>query len=195
MVTFSPTSQGMGIGDVGIGARDTVFKRKFRWTLEISGDSCPFQVSPLFVKLAARPSITFEETQLDFLNDRTWIPGKATWEPITLTYLDSNSQDASELLTWITSVFDFTSPTSKKMSSSIGGYAGVVTLKMLDGCGAVMETWEIKDAWPQAINFGDLDYGVSDPAQIELTLRYSQVSYTVGSCGFPITPCGCVGCQ
>jgi hypothetical protein len=193
MVGFNPASQGMGIGNIGVGGRDTVFKRKFRWTLEVEGEDCGFKVSPLFIKLAARPSITFEETQIDFLNDRTWIPGKATWEPITVTYLDSNNNDGAELLKWITAVFDFTDPTSKKMSSKLSGYSGKVTLKMLDGCGTDMEIWELKDAWPQAINFGDLDYGSSDVAEIELTMRYSQVKYTV-KCGGNFSPCSCTGC-
>ena len=196
MVGFNPSDQGMGIGTVGIGDSGVVFKRKFRWTLAIRNQSggCDFNIPPHFVTVAARPSISFEETEINFLNDKTWIPGKATWEPITVSFLDTNQNDSTELLKWLTAVFDFTTPTSKKMSSKRAGYSGVVTLTMYDGCGTSMEEWELQDAWPQAINWGDLDMSSSDIATIELTLRYSMVKYTA-KCGQEnFTPCDCVGC-
>lgn len=191
---FVPSQEGMGIGTIGIGDPNVIFKRKFRWTLEIEGQgSCQFRVPPHFIKLAARPSISFEETEVNFLNDRFWIPGKATWEPITVTLLDTNQSGSVQLLQWLTALYDFTRPTGKKMSSMVSAYAGKVTLVMYDGCGGRMETWTLFDAWPQAVNFGDLDYQVSDIAEIELTLRYSQVSYIV-NCGPSFSPCACVGC-
>lgn len=192
--TFNPAVQGMGIGTVGIGNPDVIFKRKFRWTLSIeSNGGCYFNVPPHFVKVAGRPSISFEETEVNFLNDKMWIPGKASWEPITVTYLDNNQNSSVELLKWLTSVFDFTSPTSKKMSSKRSSYSGLARLTLYDGCGGVMEEWELQDAWPQAINFGDLDYSSSDIAEIELTLRYSMVKYT-SRCGTTFEPCDCIGC-
>lgn len=191
---FNPAQQGMGIGTIGIGDPNVIFKRKFRWTLEIEGQgSCQFRVPPHFVKTASRPSFTVEETEINFLNDKTWIPGKASWEPITVTFLDTNQGGSAQLLQWLTSVFDFTSPTSKKMSSKVSGYAGKVTLVMYDGCGSRMETWTLNDAWPSAINFGDLAYDSSDIAEIELTLRYSQVTY-ISNCGTSFSPCECQGC-
>lgn len=188
----------MGIGTIGIGGANVVFKRKFRWTFEIRGKGgCDFSIPPLFLKTAARPSITIEDIELNFLNDRTWIPGKAAWEPITVTYLDNNQNGTVDLLKWLANVFDFTNPTGKTMSSRREDYCGEATIIMWDGCGNPMETWTLYDAWPQAINFGDLDYGSSDIAEIELTLRYSQVKYE-SSCGAKLTKdslCACAGCE
>ena len=42
------------------------------------------------VKVAARPSITIEETEINYLNDKTWIPKKGTWEAITVTHFDTS---------------------------------------------------------------------------------------------------------
>jgi len=187
----------MGIGTAGIGDPLVVFKRKFRWTLEIFGQNCPFHIPPWFVTVAARPNISFDETEINFLNDKTWIPGKATWESITVTMLDVGgagaSNDGVQIYKWLLSVFDFRSPTHKFMSSNIAGYAGTAILTMWDGCGTEMETWTFDDAWPQAVNFGDLDYSSSDIANIELTMRYSKVSFRPG-CGANLEFCGCTGC-
>jgi hypothetical protein len=199
---YNPQQQGMGIGPVGIGDPEVVFKRKFRWTLEIiGGGNCPFRIPPYFVKIAARPNISFEETELNFLNDKTWIPGKATWESITVTYMDvagNLSGDAAggnlALYDWLTNVFDFTSPTRKFMNSKRSTYTGTAELTLWDGCGSRLEVWRLLDAWPQAINFGDLDYSSSDTVDIELTMRYSQVSFEHLCPAHTYNPC-CVPCN
>jgi len=185
-----------------VGDPNVVFKRKFRWTLEIGGNGkCRFRVPPYFVKVAARPNISFEETEINFLNDKTWIPGKASWEAITVTYQDVAGilgGDAAEgnlgLYQWLTNVFDFTRTTSKRMNSQRIEYAGVASLTLWDGCGTALEVWTLEDAWPQAINFGDLDYSSSDTVDIELTLRYSQVSFDHKCPDRTIETC-CTGCN
>jgi hypothetical protein len=196
-MAFDP-SQGMGVGLVGIGDVSTVFKRKFRWTLELSaggGTSCGTtnQNQVYFVKVAARPSVTFEETEVHFLNDKIYIPGKPTWEPLTVTFLDSNKFGSADLLAWLTAVYDFSKPSSRKMSSKRSGYCATVNLKMYDGCGTIMETWTLGDAWPQAMDFGDLDMSSSEIADVQVTLRYSMVTYEAG-CGSTFSPCSCQGC-
>lgn len=203
MAFFNPQVEGMGIGTVGIGDPNVVFKRKFRWTLSITGNG--FSIPPYFVKVAARPNISFEETEINFLNDKMWIPGKATWEALTFTYMDVAGNLAGELgeqagggnldlYTWLTNVFDFTSPTKKFMNSKRCGYQGNVSLILWDGCGNQLENWALEDAWPQAINFGDLDYSSSDTVDIELTIRYSRVSYR-HLCPVGPKPPTCIPCQ
>ena len=199
---FNPKQQGMGIGPVGVGDPEVVFKRKFRWTLEvIGGGNCPFRVPAYFVKVAARPNISFEETEINYLNDKTWIPGKASWEAITVTYIDVAGNlggDAAGgnlgLYDWLTNVFDFTSPTRKFMNSKRRNYAGVMEIILWDGCGDKLEVWRLLDAWPQAINFGDLDYSSSDTVDIELTIRYSQVEFEHLCPRHTFVDC-CVGCD
>ena len=95
---------------------------------------------------------------------------------------------------WLTNVFDFTKPTRKYMNSKYSEYAGIVTLTLWDGCGAPLEVWTLSDAWPQAINFGDLDYSSSDTVDIELTLRYSQVTFQ-HKCPTQAIPLCCAPCS
>lgn len=166
----------MGMGKLGF--TNVQFKRKFRWTLEIL-DICGGLVVPKdYVKLAARPSISIEETEINFLHGKTWIPGKGSWETINVTYFDvANTEDNFPLFTWLATVYEFTDPVNLRMGNSRRDYAGTGVLVLYDGCGEPLEEWILRDMWPTTMNFGELDYGSSEEATIELTLRYSQVSY------------------
>ena len=170
--------QPMGLGKLGDSHR--VFKRKFRWTFKVE-DVCSNEklfVPDSFVKLAARPNLTIEETEINRLNAKGWIPGKAAWETITVTYYDVADRANIPLWTWLASVYDFTDPFNLKMGSRRSDYAAKGVLKLYDGCGTAIEQWILEDLWPQAINFGELDYSSSEESNIELTLRYSTVKYT-----------------
>lgn len=196
----------MGLGTIG--GDSIIFKRKFRWTLKFedicrsSGKSTT--INENFVKLAARPSLTIEETEINFLHGKTWIPGKAAWETITVTYYDCANKELAGLWTWLWSVYDFKAPEkqggdggagspSYHMGSSVADYAGTGILTLYDGCGKTLEIWTMGHAWPQAINFQDLDYSNSEECTVELTLRYSEVTYQSLCPTFDSEGC-CTGC-
>ena len=188
----------MGIGVIG--QPDMVFKRKFRWTFEIRGfcDNEANAVPEHFVQMAARPNVAIEETELNHLNAKMWIPGKASWETITVTYIDVAHEEMRSLYNWLATVYDYTDPINLRMGTKRDWRATGI-LNLYDGCGEVLEIWNLQNMWPTAMNFGDLDYSSSEEATIELTLRYSQVSYRSlcpdfipeGCC----TPCGTGGIQ
>lgn len=182
----------MGIGQLGF--KNLIFKRKFRFTFELF-DICGNQSVPKhYVKVASRPNLSVEEVEVNFLNAKTWIPGKASWETMTVTYIDVATADAAPLYSWLASVYNFTDPIQLEMGSQRADYTATAVLKMWDGCGQLLESWEMKDVWPTAINFGDVDYASSDECTIELTLRYSDVKYTPECPKFPIIPC-CTPCD
>lgn len=189
----------MGIGELG--GANVLHKRKFRWTFEVFKDNGTGgfgePLVPLhYVKMASRPNISIEETEVNFLNAKTYIPGKGTWETITVTYYDisNNGGTGNEgLWTWLANVYDFTQPASLKQSSVRRGYAGIADCTLYDGCGKALEKWTLGDAWPQAVNFGELDYASSEECTIEVTMRYSNVAYR-NLCGASPTP-ECIGCN
>ncbi len=182
----------MGIGVIG--APDMVFKRKFRYTFSIYGfcDNEKNKVPEHFVTIASRPNLTIEETEVNFLHAKQWIPGKATWETMTVTYQDVAHNEMRSLWNWLASVYDFTDPINLRMGNKRDWDAtGVLT--MYDGCGVMLEAWQLQHMFPTAINFGDLDYSSSDIATIELTLRYSDVKYRSYCPDFVPEAC-CGGC-
>lgn len=182
----------MGIGVIG--QPDITFKRKFRFTFEISG-FCGNEGSLVpehFVQVASRPNLTIEETELNHLNGKFFIPGKATWETITVTYYDVAHLQAQHLFKWLATVYDFTNPINLTMGNK-RDYDATGVVNIYDGCGVIIESWQLQHLFPTAINFGDLDYASSDVATIELTMRYSDVLYRSYCPEYDISPC-CSGC-
>lgn len=182
----------MGIGNLGFS--NALFKRKFRFTFEVENICGGGRIPAHYVKIANRPKLSIEETPLNFLNGKSWIPGKGEWEPINITYYDVATQDVGPLFSWLASVFNFTDPNYLNMGTMRYDYAATGILKIWSGCGDLIEIWELIDLWPNSIDFGELDYSSSDVALIDLTLRYSNVRYTPVCPEFAIntccTPCG-----
>jgi hypothetical protein len=185
----------MGLG--AIGGANVLFKRKFRWTFNVdnickAGGSGTLSVPSSFVKVAARPNLEIEETQIDYLNAKTWIPGKGTWNTIQVTYYDIAYKGGAatgneNLFTWLAGVYDFTNPGDLHQNSATANYSATGTIKLYDGCGNTLETWTLGNMWPTAIEFGELDYAASETVEIALTLRYTNVKY-VNNCGPAFTP-------
>jgi hypothetical protein len=192
-----------GSGQMGLGSHansNSFYKRKYRWTFSLQtpcGD-----VPENLVKISSRPQLNIEETQIDFMHGRMWIPGKGNWETMTVNYYDmvSGSEDISRLYSWLRTVYEFDNPTLLRQSSIRGGngsngWGANAVLTLYDGVGNIAETWGLGMVFPTSVNFGDLAYDSSDIVEIELTLRYSTATYTPGSCMRPIGDCAIAGCN
>jgi len=195
-------AQLMGLGLLG--QADNIFKRKFRWTMEFRG-VCGIKTSkiaPSFVKAANRPSLTIEETEINYLNGKMWIPGKGTPDTTQVTYYDIASGQGgnvvASLFTWLATVYNFTDPeglTQSSKQNTTGGYTadeGVLT--MLDGCGNAIDEFRYLSCWPTQINFGELDYSSNDECTIDLTLRYRNFVYKSNSACAKDFRVFCAGC-
>lgn len=192
----------MGLGAIGTG--NVIFKRKFRWTFEIQyccTAAQPKFVAREFVKVGARPQVDIEEVEINYLNGKFWIPGKATWNEMTVTYFDvagaanniNGPVNTSSILAWVATIYDFTNPCCLQMNSLPSAYEGTARLVLWDGCGNPLEGWLLQHVWPKAVNWGDLDMASSEECTVELTLRYSDVSYQ-NYCGPMATKCPCQPC-
>lgn len=197
-----PIPMGVGV----IGGPEIVFKRKFRWTFEIEfccnsvDGSPPRTVAKEFVKLGARPNIEIEETEINYLNGKFWIPGKATWQTITVTYFDVGGSGLGQVSTqslfaWIATIYDITNPFQLQMNSKPDCYEGVGRLVLYDGCGFPMEVWILRKMWPTGVNWGDLDMSSSEEVTVELTLRYSEVEYRSLCPNTAVDKCPCCPCD
>lgn len=183
----------MGIGNVG--APGVIFKRKFRWTFSIQ--TPVGNIGASFVKVAARPKLAIDPTEIRYLNQTTWIPGRPKWEPISVKYIDVPALELQGLWNWIATIYNFVDPQTKYFNanptmSEKAGWYGVGTLNLYDGCGTPLETWALGSMWPDSVDFGELDYQSSDEVTIDLSLRYSEVAY-FSLCG-PNPVAFCAGC-
>ena len=138
-------------------------KLKNRYSMSLNG------LPAFLVKTMARPSITFEEVELHHMNVKRYVHGKATWEPIEVTLYDPVVPSAAQgVMEWIR--LHHESVTGRDGYSDF--YKKDITFNLLDPVGAVVEEWELKGAFIQSANFGDLAFDSSDPVEITCTLRY-----------------------
>jgi len=142
-------------------------KRKFRWILQIDG------VDAFVMKTAARPQATFEETVVDYVNAKRYLSGKMAWNPMAVTMHDPVAPSAAQkIMDWLRLNYE---PLTGRMGYATF-YKKDITLKLLDPQGTVVELWDIRGAWPQDINWGDLDYASSDNAEIAFTMRFDNAT-------------------
>ena len=138
-------------------------KTKNRFIMYIEG------IPAYLIKTANRPSIQFEEIVLDHINVKRYIKGKGAWQPIEVTLYDPVvPSGAQSVMEWVR--LSHESVTGRDGYSDF--YKKDVTFNVLDPVGAVVEEWELKGAFIQSANFGDLAFDSSDPVEISLTLRY-----------------------
>ena len=138
-------------------------KLKNRFVMSIDG------IPAYLIKTAARPSITFEEVELNHMNVKRFVKGKGTWDTIEITLYDPVVPSAAQaVMEWIRLAHE--SVTGRDGYSDF--YKKDVDFQVLGPVGDVVEQWKLKGTWIVSANFNDLDFSSSDPADISVTLRY-----------------------
>lgn len=162
-------SRNMG-WDFGLEKGGICFKRKFRWLLrvpEVSADG----IRSLPPQKSARPSISFKEIEVQHLNETIYYPGRPEWKPITLVLYDLKFSE-NPVFTWLKKVYD---PCEGRWQSVLADqFKKKIQLELYDGCGNTIEKWIYENAWPNAIEWGELDMGNNEYTTMDLTLRYDR---------------------
>jgi len=138
-------------------------KLKNRFVMSIDG------IPAYLIKTAARPSIEFEEVELNHMNVKRYVKGKATWQSIEISMYDPVVPSAAQAaMEWIR--LSHESVTGRDGYSDF--YKKDVQFQVLGPVGDVVEQWTLKGTWIQSANFNDMDFSSSDPVEVTLTLRY-----------------------
>ena len=138
-------------------------KLKNRFVMSIDG------IPAYLIKTANRPSITFEEVELNHMNVKRFVKGKATWETIEITMYDPVVPSAAQaVMEWIR--LSHESVTGRDGYSDF--YKKDVNFQVLGPVGDIVEEWTLKGTWILDAQFGDMDFATSEPVEITLTLRY-----------------------
>ena len=138
-------------------------KLKNRFIMQIDG------INAYLIKTINRPSLESDEVILEHMNVTRYVKGKSRWQPLDITLYDPIVPSAAQQVhEWI--LLHHESTTGRDGYSDF--YKKNITFNLLDPVGAVVEEWELKGAYIQSANFGDMDFASSDPTEITLTLRY-----------------------
>ena len=154
---------------------------RFRASFENFGISTPRTELTKQVMNITRPSVTFEEQQIDIYNSKVYIVGKHTWDMVTVNLRDDVNGAVTKLCgEQVQKQFDFMEQSS---ASSGIDYKFITRFEILDGgnganAPSVLETWELYGCFVQNINYNELDYASQEPAMITMSIRFDNAVQT-----------------
>ena len=138
-------------------------KVKNRFIMNIDG------IPSFMIKAMNRPTIQFDEVVLEHMNTTRYMKGKGRWQPIEITLYDPIvPSGAQAVMEWVR--LSHESVTGRDGYSDF--YKKDIDFNILGPVGDMVEEWTLKGAYIENANFGDFDWGTSDPAEIVLSLKY-----------------------
>ena len=138
-------------------------KLKNRFIMQVDG------INAYLIKAMNRPTLESDEVILEHLNVTRYVKGKSRWQPLDITLYDPIVPSAAQqVMEWVR--LGHESVTGRDGYSDF--YKKNVTFNLLGPVGDVVEEWELKGAFIQSANFGDLAFDSSDPVEITCTIKY-----------------------
>lgn len=168
-------------GDGGQGLLMPKLKYRFRVSFQNFGVSSPVTELTKQVVDFTRPNVTFDNIDVPVYNSTIKLAGKYTWADITCNLRDDAGGQVTRLVgEQLQKQLDFA-----EMSSASAGndYKFTTVFEVLDGGNGAnvpvaLETWEIYGCYLQGVNYGDMNYGSNEVAQIALTIRFDNALQT-----------------
>lgn len=161
-------------------------KYRFRAIFENFGVSTDRVEMTKQVADISRPNVNFNPFTVEVYNSKVNLVGKPSWEPVSVNLRDDAGGNVSKLVgEQIQKQFDF----AEQSSASSGiDYKFVLKFEMLDGgngqnAATVLETWELYGAFLTSVNYGEMNYGTSEPAMISLSITYDNAVQTPAGTG------------
>jgi hypothetical protein len=122
-----------------------------------------------------RPNLSFEQMTIDAYNSRTYLAGKHTWDPITLTLREDANNNVQKIVgQQIQRQFDFYEQSS---AVSSGTYKFQTRIEILDGGNGanganVIDRFHLVGCYIESANYNTLAYATNEPVTTTLSIRY-----------------------
>jgi hypothetical protein len=120
------------------------------------------------VRKITRPKITQEAKELPHINLQRFVKGKTKWGTIEVTLYDPVAPSGAQaVMEWVR--LHHESVTGRDGYADF--YKKDITFNLMGPVGDKVEEWICKGSIITEVNFGDMDWGVDDPAEINLTIQ------------------------
>lgn len=153
-------------------------KYRFRVTFEgfgVTNSASPTTEMTKQVMDFTRPTVSFEPMDIPIYNSTIKLAGKHSWADVTCTLRDDAGGQITRLVgEQLQKQLDF----AEQASAAAGiDYKFTTTLQVLDGGNGtveptVLEQWELYGCYLSEVNYGDMNYGTSEPVTVAMTIRY-----------------------
>jgi hypothetical protein len=176
------TLQNISIPTEGSGSNSSLLMPKLQYRFRVlldnfgttGGPDGTREISRQVVDVT-RPNLTFEQMTIDAYNSKTYLAGKHTWEPITLTLREDANNNVQKIVgQQLQKQFDFFEQSS---AVSSGTYKFQTRIEILDGGNGadganVIDRFTLVGCYVESANYNTLAYATSDAVTTSLTIRY-----------------------
>jgi len=176
------TLQNISVPTEGAGSNSSLLMPKLQYRFRVlldnfgttGGPDGTREISRQVVDVT-RPNITFEQMTIDAYNSRTYLAGKHTWDPITLTLREDANNNVQKVVgQQLQRQFDFFEQSS---AVSSGTYKFQTSIEILDGGNgangaAVIDRFRLVGCYIESANYNTLAYATNEPVTVSLTIRY-----------------------
>ena len=158
-------------------------KRAYRWMCFLGGAGSTNELHPWAVRSVKKPSFSVTNAQHSYIGHNFFFPGRVTWDPVEVTFVDPVTPDISSGLVERLSASGYKLPTneaSAKHSLNKKGTTeafGAVTIQQIDSQGNPLEEWSLKNAWVERMDFGQLDYTSEELVTVTVSFRYDYATF------------------
>ena len=176
------TLQNISVPTEGAGSNSSLLMPKLQYRFRVLLDSFGTTGGPdgtreisRQVVDVTRPNISFEQMTIDAYNSRTYLAGKHTWEPITLTLREDANNNVQKVVgQQLQKQFDFFEQSS---AVSSGTYKFQTSIEVLDGGNgangaAVIDRFRLVGCYIESANYNTLAYATNEAVTTSLTIRY-----------------------
>jgi hypothetical protein len=168
-------------GTKGQGLLMPKLKYRFRVSfINFGADNATYQMTKQVVS-AGRPSVSWENVELNVYNSKINYAGKYTWEAVQVVLRDDINNEVTKLVgQQVQKQFDFMEQSSAASGSD---YKFQMNIDILDGgngaqAANVLETFELYGCYIQKVAYQQGDYKVSDPMDITMDIKFDNALQT-----------------
>jgi len=131
------------------------------------------------VQSVVRPKINYEEVIIDSYNSRTYLQGKHSWDPITVTIRDDIQNKVAKLVgAQVQRQLNHFQQTTPAAGSD---YKFDMQIEVLDGVNAgSSEVWFLEGCFLTQSDYSDADYSANDQVTISMMIRYDNATHFQG---------------
>ena len=176
------TLQNISVPTEGAGSNSSLLMPKLQYRFRVlldnfgttGGPDGTREVSRQVVDVT-RPNISFEQMTIEAYNSRTYLAGKHTWEPITLTLREDANNNVQKVVgQQLQKQFDFFEQSS---AVSSGTYKFQTRIEILDGGNGanganVIDRFHLVGCYLESANYNSLAYATNEAVTTTLAIRY-----------------------
>ena len=152
-------------------------KRQYRFVVYVGN------FDPFIAKTVKKPSFVVGVSRHQYLGHEFKYPTTLKWNDVTMTFADPADQDVTQSFVNLLRNSGYNYPTDPQNKETISRDKAVqalgnVVIQQIDAEGQPIETWTLRNAFVQNVEFGQLSYASEDMVEISVTMVYDYAEIT-----------------